>query len=224
VLLVRELNIPARYAVGYAVHETSGAGYVVRDRDAHAWCLVWNRQAQTWEDFDTTPASWVDVEGRRASALQRFSDFWSWVGLQISKFRWGQTEWRRYFLWALVPVLALLLYQILFRRGRKRQRRKPGQAMDPAMIWPGLDSEFYLLEKRLAEQGAARQPGETLAAWLERALSQPALARLREPLQELLRLHYRHRFDPRGLSPEERETLRREAKICLDALTQTKAG
>jgi len=40
VLLLRELKIPARYAVGYAVHEHSGNGYVVRQRDAHAWCLV----------------------------------------------------------------------------------------------------------------------------------------------------------------------------------------
>ena len=44
VLLLRELGIPARYAVGYAVHEPSGHGYVVRERDAHAWCLVWDEQ------------------------------------------------------------------------------------------------------------------------------------------------------------------------------------
>jgi hypothetical protein len=46
VLLLRELGIPARYAVGYAVHESSHHGYVVRERDAHAWCLVWNKQTQ----------------------------------------------------------------------------------------------------------------------------------------------------------------------------------
>jgi len=43
-------------------------------------------------------------------------------------------------------------------------------------------------------------------------------------LQELLRLHYRHRFDPQGLSATEREQLRREAKACLTALLRTKAG
>jgi hypothetical protein len=31
-------------------------------------------------------------------------------------------------------------------------------------------------------------------------------------------LHYCHRFDPHGLSGEEREMLTREAKICLDTL------
>ena len=64
VLLLRQLGIPARYAVGYAVHEASGRQYVVRQRDAHAWCLVWNPTSETWQDFDTTPASWVAGRGR----------------------------------------------------------------------------------------------------------------------------------------------------------------
>ena len=65
-----------------------------------------------------------------------------------------------------------------------------------------------------------RQPGEPLSDWLTRALADPALADLREPLQELLRLHYRHRFDPRGLSAPEREALSREARTCLETLSR----
>ena len=220
VLLLRELGIPARYAIGYAVHEPSGHGYVVRERDAHAWCLVWNGPAQRWEDFDTTPASWVAEEGKRASAMQWFSDFWSWVRYQIAKLRWGQTNLRQYILWALIPVLALLLYQIIFRRGRRRRpQSKTGKSV-VAIFWPGLDSEFYLLERKLAARGVPRQPSEPLSDWLTRALADPALADLRQPLQELLRLHYRHRFDPRGLNGKEREALTREAKICLDTLSR----
>jgi hypothetical protein len=220
VLLLRELGIPARYAVGYAVHEPSRHGYVVRERDAHAWCLVWNTQQHTWQDFDTTPASWVGIEGKRASMMQWFSDFWSWVGFQISKFRWGQSNLREYILWALIPVLALLLYQIIFRRGRKRQQKKQIESEGAAVFWPGLDSEFYQLEAQLAARGVARRPDEPLSGWLSRALADPALADLRLPLRELLRLHYRHRFDPHGLSPEERETLKREAKVYLDKLAR----
>ena len=125
-------------------------GYVVRDRDAHAWCLVWNPETRTWDDFDTTPASWIAEEAKRASAGQWLSDLWSAIGFQIAKFRWGRTEWRQYFLWALIPVLGLLLYQILFRRERKRQQRKRTTIADTPLSWPGLDSEFYQLEKRLA--------------------------------------------------------------------------
>ena len=220
VLLLRELRIPARYAVGYAVHETSGHGYVVRERDAHAWCLVWDERSQTWQDFDTTPASWVAVEGRRASALEWVSDFGSWVRFEIAKFRWGQTNLRRYLLWAVVPALLFLLYQILFRRKRKRgSKLKSGQTAT-AIFWPGLDSEIYALERRLAARGIPRQPSEPLAGWLTRALDEPALSDLRNPLQELLRLHYRHRFDPRGLTRPERQTLAQDVKICLDILSQ----
>jgi hypothetical protein len=224
VLLLRRLDIPARYAVGYAVHEPAGKGYVVRERDAHAWCLVWNKETRTWEDFDTTPASWIETEGRRASSLQRFSDFWSEIGFQISKLRWTQTEWRRDIFWALVPVLALLLFQILFRHGRKRQQRKRTAEADALMSWPGLDSEFYQLEKQLAERGVMRLASEPLSDWLVRALADPALKELQVPLPALLHLHYRYRFDPPGLSQEEREALKREARVCLDVLTQTKAG
>src|SRR6202044_28053 len=56
VLLLREMHIPARYAVGYYVHEASGHHYVVRERDAHAWCMVWDFTAKTWQTLDTTPA------------------------------------------------------------------------------------------------------------------------------------------------------------------------
>jgi hypothetical protein len=220
VLLLRELKIPARYAVGYAVHEKSGHGYVVRERDAHAWCLVWNEQIKTWEDFDTTPASWVAEEDKRKSAMQWLSDFRSWVGFQISKFRWGQTNVRQYIMWGLIPVLAILLFQIVFRRGRRQRQPKQSKINIAAVFWPGLDSEFYLLEKRLAGRGVVRQPDEPLSDWLARTLEESTLADLRIPLQELLRLHYRYRFDPGGLTKLQRERLTREAKLCIEALSR----
>jgi hypothetical protein len=221
VLLLRKLGISARYAVGYAVHEPSGHGYVVRERDAHAWCLVWDEQAQTWKDFDTTPASWVAEEGSRTSAMQWLGDFGSWIRFQIAKLRWGQTNLRQYILWALIPVMALLLYQIIFRR-RKQQRPKQNERSGENNFWPGLDSEFYLLASKLAAHGLPRSPSEPLSGWIERALAEPALAGLRIPLQKLLRLHYRHRFDPHGLSVEDREILKRETKVCLEVLLRTK--
>lgn len=216
VLLLRRLGIPTRYAVGYAVHERSGSGYVVRERDAHAWCLVWNQDAGLWQDFDTTPASWVNAEAKRASPFQWLDDGWSWVQFQFSKFRWGQTRWREYLLWVLAPVLTLLLYRIFFRR-RSRARRHSVKE-PPAMIRPGLDSEFYLVEQNLARRGIARRPNETLTSWLERVNTDPGLQALRPSVLALLNLHYRYRFDPRGLSGSDRERLKCEAHACLQAL------
>ena len=224
VLLLREMGIPARYAVGYYVHEPSGHGYVVRERDAHAWCLVWDKQTRRWEDFDTTPASWISVEGKRASAMQWFSDFWSWVGFEIAKLRWGQTNLREYIFWGLIPVLALLLFQIIFKRGRKQRLQNKTGKSGAAIFWPGLDSEFYLLESRLAARGVPRAPGEPLSIWLSRAAADPALGGMKNSLEELLRLHYRHRFDPQGLNETERGKLRRDARVCLARLVEIETG
>jgi hypothetical protein len=214
VLLLRQLGIPARYAVGYAVHESAGRKYVVRQRDAHAWCLVWNPNSATWQDFDTTPSSWIETEANRASPMQFLSDCWSRVLFEFAKFRWGQTHLRQYLLWALAPILALLLYQIIFR-SRRRRHPQSQPAPPPTILWPGLDSEFYQIETRLAERTARRQPSEPLSAWLWRITTDPALAQVRGRLRELLRLHYRYRFDPHGLTRTDREALRRETAGCL---------
>ncbi|HUE37297.1 MAG TPA: transglutaminase domain-containing protein, partial [Candidatus Acidoferrum sp.] len=217
VLLLRELGIPARYAVGYYVHENSGRGFVVRERDAHAWCLVWDKSANTWKDFDTTPDSWVAIEGQRASFLEWFSDSWSWVRFEIPRFEYwrSRTNSRQYVFWALIPVMAWLLFQMAFRHGRKHRLQKKNKTDFAPVSWPGLDSEFYLFETKLIKRGVPRDSGETLSDWLARTLGNPALADLRMPLRGLLQLHYRYRFDPRGLSSKEREALAHEAKICL---------
>jgi hypothetical protein len=214
VLLLRRAGVPARYAVGYAVHEGSGQKYVVRQRDAHAWCLVWNADRERWEDLDTTPASWVKFEGEKTSAFQFLSDAWSGLGFQLAKLRWGQTHLRQYVLWALGPILALLLYQIIFRSRRRRHRAR-AQEPESANDWPGLDSEFYEVERQLTRRGLARRPDEPLSTWIPRVAEQPAVAGFESSLRDLLRLHYRLRFDPAGLSALEREALRSGARACL---------
>jgi len=215
VLLLRRANIPARYAVGFAVHEGTGSKFIVRERDAHSWCLVWDQEKKVWQEFDPTPGTWVQTEAQRASPFQAWADAWSWVAFQFAKLRWGQTNLRQYVLWAMVPVLAFLLFQIIFQSGRRR-RAGQSRAERPAPPWPGLDSEFYELERILAGRGLPRNATEPLSEWLKRTLKTPALATSSDPLQNLLRLHYRYRFDPRGLSPLEREQLRRDARLCLE--------
>jgi hypothetical protein len=219
-LLLRFAGIPTRYAVGYAVHEGSGQKYVVRQRDAHAWCLVWDKLSQTWLDFDPTPASWVAAEAQRASVLQPLGDVWSRISFEFSKFRWGQSHLREYILWAIAPVLAVLLYQIIFRRRRRREHERQREA-DEERVWPGLDSEFFQLERKLVERGFLRQACEPLSAWLQRAAADPGLTDVSAPLRALLLLHYRYRFDPRGLSRPERDALRVQARAALAQIDQS---
>ena len=220
-LLLRRLGIPARYGVGYVVHEHAGANkYVVRLRDAHAWTLVWNATTGTWEDFDTTPGTRNEIEAARASPFQFLSDGWSWVWFEFSKFRWGQGQVRQYIFWGLVPVLGFLLFQIVFRKKWRRSSKKSAAARERE--WPGRDSEFYQLERRLASYIGARHGDEALLPWLEQAIAEPSLADLRGPLRGVLELHYRYRFDPRGLSATERESLRRVVGDCLQRFAAMK--
>jgi protein-glutamine gamma-glutamyltransferase len=216
-LLLRQLEIPTRYATGFAVNEKDGAGYVVRLSDAHAWTLVWDAEKEHWFDFDTTPASWVELDRNRASSWRWLGDAWARVKFEFAKFRSGQGKARQYLVWIIAPGLLLLLYQILFRRGRSRKKTARSDA-EFLTQWPGLDSDFYQLEQRLAAGGLPRGPAEPLRDWLLRLSAAPEWQPLRTPLEELLRLHYRHRFDPVGLTDSERQRLRQETKRCLECL------
>ena len=119
--------------------------------------------------------------------------------------------------WSLVPALGVLLLQIILR-GRRR-RRGNGRTPMARPEWPGLDSEFYDVEGRLLARGLGRQAGEPLSTWLVRTSAEPAVKEIQQPLQELLQLHYRYRFDPEGLSRPERQRLRRQAQECLAAIS-----
>lgn len=219
VLLLRRLEIPARYAVGYAVHEkTRGNKYVVRQRDAHAWCLVWNEEKKLWQDFDTTPAVWVPTEMARASIFQSIKDWWQEMLFQISKLRWGQTNFRKYLLMGALPILVIFFIQVVFRR-RKRHPSNAAKGQERT-DWPGMDSEFYALEKPLSRSAVPRSPGETYQAWLQRCIATPELAVIREPLSAALHLHYRYRFDPAGITAADREALRTHTRVCLTALSK----
>ena len=214
VLLLRAAGIPARYANGYSLQERdkSGKTYLVRERHAHAWTLYWLDGA--WHELDTTPGSWVEEEAMNASFWEPFRDYLSnlWHRFTVWRMQSGKGGFQNYLLAALVVLLLVLAGRLFF--GRRRARRRIATAPEePLPVWPGADSEFYLVEQRLLALGFARQPGEPLADWLRRLDALPPLAA--QPLQPALRLHYRYRFDPRGLSADERATLQTEVRHWL---------
>jgi transglutaminase-like putative cysteine protease len=214
VLLLRQAGVPTRYAVGYSVQEPKGKQYVVRDRHAHAWCLVWVNGA--WQDLDTTPGTWLaEEEKQNVSRWEALSDFFSQLWFQFSKWRWGDTSIRQYIVWILVIALAALAYR--FFREKKWTRRKPAKGPGEEFTPPGLDSEFYSVERRLAELGWERQPAETVTEWGSRVVTLCKLSLPTASFHELLRLHHRYRFDPHGLKTGERIALKNLAEQCLTA-------
>ncbi len=78
-----------------------------------------------------------------------------------------------------------------------------------------MDSEFYLIERRLTELGHVRHPGETFSDWMGR-IEDECPGHFMQRLQSLLSLHYRYRFDPKGITSEERSALKSTVNAWLD--------
>jgi protein-glutamine gamma-glutamyltransferase len=209
-LLLRKAGIPTRYAVGFSVQEGKGTKYVVRDRHAHAWVLAYYDNA--WHDFDTTPSSWSQAESAAShSILQPIKDFFSDLWFQFSKFRWSKTEWRKYLMWTPVPLLIIVLVRFFFGKQWKKVRARRAEK-NRALARQGVDSDFYLIEKYFAGRGLPRADSESWSSWMRR-ISEHEKSAAR--LQRVLLLHQRHRFDPQGLSADERAELHREVHAWM---------
>jgi transglutaminase-like putative cysteine protease len=208
VLLLREIGVRARYITGYAAPASAREGdtYLIRERHAHAWALVYHSDSKTWEQIDTTPTGWA--EAQESAWWQPASDFCSNLFFQFSKWRWGKTSFAHYAEEMLVPLILYLLVRIATSQHRKSESSKDADVP----VWPGLDSELFLINRRLSELHLSRLPHEPLAEWqrrLEEAF--PASANL----GRIFHLHRRLRFDPRGLEGRDRELLQREAEAWL---------
>ena len=197
-LLARAAGVPARYATGFSAVEYSGleGAYVVRTRHAHAWSRAW--VDGRWLDFDTTPATWAIEEASDAPPWQGLADLLRYAG-----FRWSQRgEFKAGDSWyAVLALLALVLAWRVLRGRRVVREEKAAEAL--RKHYPGEDSEFYAVEKSLPPRDAA----ETHTAWLKRIVSGLSVQKWKQ-VQEALQLHQRYRFDPEGLSRNERNHLR----------------
>ena len=217
VLLLRAAGLPARYATGFLVKEYSKLEkqYVVRSRHAHAWTLVWYDQA--WHEWDTTPPSWVQSEEKSASLLQALSDFWAWGVFKFTS--WWQQDHNRilkHFWWLLVPLLIWSAGKFkIISRIRSWTKKQP--LTNARLITPGSDSEFYQVERMLADRSLPRLPSETLSAWLKRvAEAKPGMFDFKK-LEAVLDLHYQYRFDPIGITPAERLNLKKGIDSWLES-------
>lgn len=217
VLLLRAAGLPARYAAGFAAQEYSRLerAYLVRKRHAHAWALVYINGY--WQTLDTTPGSWFELEENRAAWWQSIYDVFSWAYHLFSKWRWNseQEAQNNWLLWLLVPLFLLLFWRLYMK---KRVKKQPLTLAQIAHNRPsqGLDSAFFLIVNQLQKQGYVRQPGETLAHWLYR-LEQTHLHL--PPIEPLLTLHQRYRFDPAyQFNTEEQAKLQAQVQHWLNHL------
>jgi len=217
VLLLRAAGIPARYAVGYSVQEysTLEKAFVVRARHAHAWCLVYADGA--WRDLDTTPPSWSTSEDTSFAATSYVLDIWQRGVYLFSHWKAGFTgsRVRPAIAWGLGSILLVIAWN-LYRKKRVR-RTGPKHGAEPRPR-PGSDSGFYAVEAALRKRGFLRRPWEPAGPWTRSILRQRVFSAEQETLLETIgALHDRYRFDPNGISSEERALLNASATAWLEA-------
>ena len=123
----------------------------------------------------------------------------------FTHWRQRETRWRFYVLVAATGILLFMAAREL--RGshwRRIARAASRQPQGPSQ--PGSDSEFYAVEQFLARHWLPRPAAEPLTVWIAR-MPLPS-GDWAFQLRRAVRLHYRLRFDPAGLSPEQRSELR----------------
>ncbi|MDM8568690.1 transglutaminase-like domain-containing protein, partial [Thiotrichales bacterium HSG1] len=204
-LLLRIAGIPTRYVSGYAVTEYSNLErvYIVRKRHAHAWTIAYINGK--WQEVDNTPSTWIDFEEEKAVWWEPIYDVFSWLRYQFSYWRWtddkeGNNDW---LLWLIVPLMLVLFWRLYFKERVTSLHQKK------SIITVGRDSEFYQITQYLNKKNYIRQPGENLTNWLQR------IEQI-DDMQTILSLHQQYRFDPNGLSVEERLQLKKQVTTWLN--------
>ncbi|MGD9306193.1 MAG: hypothetical protein PVF79_18125, partial [Desulfobacterales bacterium] len=86
------------------------------------------------------------------------------------------------------------------------------------------DSDFYLIENALITSGFVREPAETLRDWIERLPPDRFTTHLIDDLKSILNLHYRYRFDPKGIGAAEKAALISDTRAWLDAYHSAMQG
>jgi len=224
-LLLRKMGIPARYAVGYSVHEYSNLEqlYLVRGRHAHAWTVVFLNGS--WQFLDTTPAIWTSIEDSQINKLTLITDFFSFLINQISVIFTNLQQsdsFRKYWWLWISPLILFLIWRLNLRNLKPLlKENKLARSGIIELTKMGLDSDFYLIEQSFNQLGLIRNESESLKQWLIE-LQKHLETDLFNQLQLIIELYYRYRFDPQGLTLEEKTNLQSLIKSYLIQLEKLK--
>jgi len=224
-LLLRKMGIPARYAVGYSVHEYSNLEqlYLVRGRHAHAWTVVFLNGS--WQFLDTTPAIWTSIEDSQINKLTLITDFFSFLINQISVIFTNLQQsdsFRKYWWLWISPLILFLIWRLNLRNLKPLlKENKLARSGIIELTKMGLDSDFYLIEQSFNQLGLIRNESESLKQWLIE-LQKHLETDLFNQLQLIIELYYRYRFDPQGLTLEEKTNLQSLIKSYLIQLEKFK--
>ncbi|HEX5323607.1 MAG TPA: transglutaminase domain-containing protein, partial [Capsulimonadaceae bacterium] len=177
-LLLRYLDVPTRYVVGYYAHEADGPNVtVVRQWDAHAWAESWV-DGVGWVTVDATPGDGrPDQNGNKIPFWTRA---WEWLQDESASLRAKLAQLSTAQIAAIVCGIGLVVLFIswLWRRGwRAWMRRRVKQNV---LAYSNADQDLQKVAARfeafLARSGLVCPSGETWQEYLRRAdlAGQPA--------------------------------------------------
>ena len=162
VILLRYLNIPARYVTGYYAHDSSPENItIVRQHDAHAWAECWI-DGQGWITLDATPAE--GLPNADADAIPWTTTQWEWIQDKWDAFRdWlSELSLMQQAVSALILATVVLFLQWLRSLSMRMKKAPPPFVYaSPAAELAGLAERF---EQVLKEY---RAPCPTHRTWLE---------------------------------------------------------
>ncbi|QPJ61216.1 MAG: transglutaminase domain-containing protein [Candidatus Nitronauta litoralis] len=196
-LLLRAAGIPARYMVGYSVHERDPVNnqFIVRQRNAHSWALAWIEGE--WVEVDTTPPSWIAFENEQASSLEWVGDLFGRLKMALVDWRWFQEkENNGHEPWLLMFTAFIFYLGWKIARRVRFNRKLKTSSQNNTSSQQIKRTPFSRIENYLENKVGPRHPDETYRIWLERVSEEAGNERLQEELERMLNEHYRMRFDP----------------------------
>ena len=173
---------------------------------AHAWTLFYLNG--TWQNLDTTPSDWVEIEKPQYFFSTYVGDMFSYLGFKLSRFfgREKDSRLQRYAMGLLAVLIFIILIKI-FKNKKIAPGKKTAAPKMAISINPASDSEIYLIEKRFNQLGFSRRPWETFSEWFsEITQSNPNIIH-KQFCETTIRLHRRYRFDPKGITVAEKDLL-----------------
>jgi transglutaminase-like putative cysteine protease len=213
-LLLRQANIPARYVTGYIAHEYSRIEkqLIVRQRDAHAWVKVFINGH--WQNFDTTPPSFLIEDSNRVqSSLVR--DSLSFLGFKLLQLKneTGAKLMKKYGFWLTLPLGLIIFFRL--RNSNKIKRIRMPANTERHRNQKDNDLSFFAIENVLSKKGFPRREYETYFAWLKRIEHHFNNKQIKTALQTLLQLHNKRQFSKSGLSKNEQKILHSDIREMI---------
>ncbi len=195
VLLLRSVNIPARYVVGYSATEYDNENnlFTVRARDSHAWAQAYVNGE--WLNVDNTPSTWYQAESANASIFEPVTDLFS--GLYYKYKLWeknGENESYQLYIVVLLIVLILIIVvsrernnlwlknKIIIRKDKRKNSKKTNLSEQQ------LES---VMSKLVLESGVGRYFYEPLRDWQVRYENN---SQADDELNSIISLYYKLRF------------------------------